>query len=67
MGSKGEEIKKRGRNAEITWVGRCGKGGGTGDRKALWEGRIALRGQERCERSLNVRNQMFLMGVSAQP
>lgn len=47
--------------------GEMWEGGGTGDRKALWEGRIALRGQERCERSLNVRNQMFLMGVSTQP
>lgn len=37
---------------------------GDGDEK---EGRIALRGQERCETSLNVRNQMFLMGVSAPP
>lgn len=35
---------------------------GNRDRKVLWEGRIALRAEERCERvrvTSNVRKQMF--------
>lgn len=36
---------------------------GNRDRKVLWEGRIALRAEERCERvrvTSNVRKQMFV-------